>query len=260
MAFWIPRQNLFSHQLHPTGSTNDLLLFDSALFDGLQLPEGVDKKLVVNCILERHGNAALAHPDPEWMRHYIGTWSARRLPIWEKLEATLHLEYNPIENYDRKEDIEEKRVIGRTTSSSANGTNSENLSETSSGTSSGETSETGSEDTTGETKRDVSAENATDYQADTKDTNTITVGRKTDGTSSTETSQESSSDRSSSMATETSGAENTTDTFTHSNRTHGNIGVTTSQQMIQSERDLVRYSLIEEIAEDYRDAFCLDVY
>lgn len=236
------------------------MLFDSTLFDGLQLPEGVDKKLVVNCILERHGNAALAHPDPEWMRHYIGTWSARRLPIWEKLDATLHLEYNPIENYDRKEDIEEKRVIGRTTSGSANGTNTENLSETSSGTSSEETSETGTEDTTEENIRDVSAENATDYQADTKNTNTATVGRKTDGTTSNETSQESSSDRNISTTSETSGKENTTDTFTHSNRTHGNIGVTTSQQMIQSERDLVRYSLIEEITEDYRDAFCLDVY
>lgn len=236
------------------------MLFDSTLFDGLQLPEGVDKKLVISCILERHGNAALAHPDPEWMKHYIGTWSARRLPIWQKLDATLHLEYNPIENYDRKEDIEEKRVIGRTTSGSTNGTNSENLSESSSGTSSGETSETGSEDTTGENKRDVSAENATDYQADTKDTNTVSMGRRTDGTSSTETSQESSSNRSNSMESKSSGTENTTDTFTHSNRTHGNIGVTTSQQMIQSERDLVRYSLIEEITEDYRDAFCLDVY
>ena len=236
------------------------MLFDSTLFDGLQLPEGIDKNLVINCILERHGNAALAHPDPKWMKHYIGMWSTRRLPIWTKLDATLHLEYNPIENYDRKEDIEEKRVTGRTTSGSTNGTNSENLSESSSGTSSGETSETGSENTTGENKRDVSAENATDYQADTKNTNTNTVGRKTDGTSSTETSQESSSDRSISMAAETSDTENTTDTLTHSNRTHGNIGVTTSQQMIQAERDLVRYSLIEEIAEDYRDAFCIDVY
>lgn len=236
------------------------MLFDSTLFDGLQLPDGVDKKLVVNCILERHGDTALANPDPEWMKHYISTWSARRLSIWKKLDATLHLEYNPIENYDRKEDIEEKRLIGKTSSGSTNSTNSEKLSESTSGTSSEETSETGTEDTTGESKRDVSAENATDYQPDTKDTNTITVGRKTDGTASTETSQESNSDRSNLMAAETSGEENTTDTFTHSNRTHGNIGVTTSQQMIQSERDLVRYSLIEEIAEDYRDAFCLDVY
>ena len=232
MTFWIPRQNLYSHQLHPTGSTNELLLFDSTLFDNLQLPEGVDKKLVVNCILERHGNAALAHPDPEWMRHYIGTWSARRLLIWTKLEATLHLEYNPIENYDRKVEIEEKRKTDRMTSGIASGTNGET------------NSEERSENQT--SLHDVSAENATDYQADSKDT--VTGG----GTSSYRRDIDTSS--------ETSGEENTTDTFTHSNRSHGNIGVTTSQQMIQSERDLVRYSLIEEIAEDYRDAFCLDVY
>lgn len=232
MAFWILRQNLYSHQLHPTGSTNDLLLFDSTLFDNLRLPEGVDKKLVISCILERHGNAALARPDPEWMRHYIGTWSARRLPIWQKLDATLHLEYNPIENYDRKEDIEEKRTTERTTSDTASGTNGETNAE---------------ERTENETTlHDVSAENASNYQPDSKDT--VTGG----GTSSYRRDIDTSS--------ETSGEENTTDTFTHSNRTHGNIGVMTSQQMIQSERDLVRYSLIEEIAEDYRYAFCLDVY
>ncbi len=208
------------------------MLFDSTLFDGLQLPEGVDKKLVINCIIERHGNAALAHPDPKWMKHYIGTWSARRLPIWQKLDATLHLEYNPIENYDRKEDIEERRTTGRTSSSSASGTNGET------------NTEERSENQT--SLHDVSAENASDYQADSKDT--VTGG----GTSSYRRDIDTSS--------EISGQENVTDTFTHSNRTHGNIGVTTSQQMIQAERELVRYSLIEEIAEDYRDAFCLDVY
>lgn len=208
------------------------MLFDSTLFDGLQLPEGVDKKLVINCIIERHGNAALAHPDPEWMRHYIGTWSARRLPIWQKLNTTLHLEYNPIENYDRKEDIEEKRTTGRTSSSLASGTNGET------------NAEERSENQT--SLHDVSAENASDYQADSKDT--VTGGVTSSYRRDIDTSSE------------ISGQENVTDTFTHSNRTHGNIGVTTSQQMIQAERDLVRYSLIEEIAEDYRDAFCLDVY
>lgn len=166
------------------------------------------------------------------MKHYIGTWSARRLPIWQKLDATLHLEYNPIENYDRMEDIKEVRTTARTTSGTTSGTNGETNSE---------------ERTENETSlHDVSAENASDYQPDSKDT--VTGGVTSSYRRDIDTSSE------------TSGTEDTRDTFTHNNRTHGNIGVTTSQQMIQSERDLVRYSLIEEIAEDYRDAFCLDVY
>ena len=232
MPFWIPRQNLYSHQLHPTGSTNNLLLVKPSLFDGMILPDGIDKDLVINCILERHGNTALAHPNPDWMAHYIGTWSARRLSVWSKLAATLNLEYNPIENYDRMEEITETRQTDRTTSGSASGTNRENESEE---REENETSEHG-----------VSAENASDYQEDSKDT--------ISGGGSTSTS------RDIDTRSETSGTENIADTFKHSNRTHGNIGVTTSQQMIQAERDLVRYSLIEEIAEDYRDAFCLDVY
>ena len=33
----------------------------------------------------------------------IGRWSAKELPIWDRLYKTTLLEYNPIENYDRKE-------------------------------------------------------------------------------------------------------------------------------------------------------------
>lgn len=175
---------------------------------------------------------ALFHPDPAYMKAAIGSWSKRRLPIWNKLYKSTILEYNPIENYDRQEDIEESRTTDRTTSGSATGTNRDVNSET--------------RTETEETKRDVSAENASDYQPDAKDT--ITGG----GTVS--------ANRDINTESETSGNENVTDTFRHSNRTHGNIGVTTSQQMIQSEREVARYSVIEEIAEDYNDAFCLLIY
>ncbi len=232
MPFRVPLGGLLSHQLLPTGSTNDLLTFDNTLFDNLKLPEGVEIAEVVNCILEKHGCAALAHPDPIWMKHYIGTWSARRLYNWQKLYNTLNLEYNPIENYDRTEEITDTTQTDRTTAGKASGTNTET------------TQENRSENET--SKHDVSAENATDYQSDSRD---VTTG-----------GGEVSGNRNIGTTSETSGTEGITENYKHSNRTHGNIGVTTSQQMIEAERSLVRYSLIEEIAEDYRDAFCLDVY
>ena len=92
------------------------------------------------------------------------------------------------------------------------------------------------------TEHQVSAENVYTYQPDNKDSanDNVSVRRTTD----------------------TSGnvGEAGTDSFTHSNHTHGNIGVTTSQQMIEAQRSVVRYSLIDEIAADYRDAFCLSIY
>lgn len=43
--------------------------------------------------------------------------------------------------------------------------------------------------------------------------------------------------------------------------TYGNIGVTTSQQMLAAELDIVgRLDLINYIADDFRNEFCLDVY
>lgn len=202
------------------------------MFSNLTLPSGLNRDTAIDTIIEKHGMTALAHPSPDWMKHFIGVWSARRQETWQKLYNSTQLEYNPIENYDRKEDITETREISKETSGKTSGTTSE---------------VTEAESTANnETKRDVSAENATDYQPDTRDIGTGTINDS--GT------------RDLNLKSENSGDESSLDKFTHTNRTHGNIGVTTSQQMIQSERELVRYVIYDEIAEDYRDAFCLDLY
>lgn len=46
----------------------------------------------------------------------------------------------------------------------------------------------------------------------------------------------------------------------HSGRTHGNIGITTSQQMIQAELDLRENTFIENVANDFKHMFCVQVY
>ena len=44
-------------------------------------------------------------------------------------------------------------------------------------------------------------------------------------------------------------------------RIHGNIGVTTSQQMLAAELDIIpRLDIIDYIADEFRDEFCLYVY
>lgn len=43
-------------------------------------------------------------------------------------------------------------------------------------------------------------------------------------------------------------------------RAMGNIGVTTTQQMIESQRNVVQFDLEKFIADDFKQAFCLQVY
>ena len=52
----------------------------------------------------------------------------------------------------------------------------------------------------------------------------------------------------------------TNSTNQRENHTSGNIGVTTSQQMIQQERDVAQYNIVQEIVNDFKRRFCLLVY
>lgn len=244
MPYKIPLPNFLANVLHPTGSTIDLLEADENLFSNMVLPDGVDRDLVIETILEKYGMQALVRPDPSYMKKHIGVWSRRKLWTWTKLYDTLNLKYNPIDNTDKYEDYTDKRTTERTTSgetaSTSGGTDSRTENETTSGTRN-ETAE-----------HDVSAENASDYQPDSRDT---TRGSNEDSRENTARGTTSLTSNSTNSETE-----NYSDTFMHTLHTHGNIGVTTTQQMIESERESVRYNLVEEIAADYQAAFCLDIY
>lgn len=91
------------NELHQ-GGIRALLAWQPDLFDGLQLPEDVSAEDVVDRIIYKYGDAPLSTPDPDVIRFYIGRWSTRRLPLWERYKAAIELEYDPIENYDRHED------------------------------------------------------------------------------------------------------------------------------------------------------------
>lgn len=47
---------------------------------------------------------------------------------------------------------------------------------------------------------------------------------------------------------------------THEAELKGNIGVTTTQEMIESERRVVSYSVVEQIAREFKERFCILVY
>lgn len=57
-----------------------------------------------------------------------------------------------------------------------------------------------------------------------------------------------------------SGSSNTKTNGTHKGRTHGNVGVTTSQQMIEAERNVSEFNIIDYIVQSFKRRFCIMVY
>lgn len=78
--------------------------WDSTILDGLIVPDGVDRETVINNLLRECAELEIIYPQPEALKFFVGEWAKERLPIWKKLESTMHYNYDPISNYDRKEE------------------------------------------------------------------------------------------------------------------------------------------------------------
>lgn len=157
-----------------------LYQYDNRIFDGLALPQGVDKETLVNNLLSEAAEFEVLYPEPRFLSNMISAWSAKELPVWEKLVETLHYEYDPISNYDRNEES----------------TN------------------------TGESLGKVAGYNASDL-------------------------------------VNSSGA--STDVRRRA-RIWGNIGVTTTQQMIDEQRRIVKFNIMDYIIDSFIRRFCLTIY
>lgn len=101
--------------------------YDNTIFDLLSVPEGLTKDTLVNNILLRSSEFEVLYPDPDFMKSAIGDFSNAWQPTFERWVNALALEYNPLENYDRKEDWTDTRnghnsgtTSGRTNSTTTN--------------------------------------------------------------------------------------------------------------------------------------------
>lgn len=91
--------------MRATLSLQALYDYNGDLFNGLAVPEGVRRQVVINNILLETWDMEVLFPDPNIMQDAITKWAALRLPVWTELQKTQEYEYNPIENYDRRSDI-----------------------------------------------------------------------------------------------------------------------------------------------------------
>lgn len=198
------------------------------LFDGLSVPNGIDKENVKDNILLESENLEVLYSNPDFLKAAITVWSTERLPIWEKLYATTQYEYNPIENYDRYEE----------------GTNS------ASGTSSG--SNTARE--SGESSGTSSGQNESISSNTAYDSNSFADSSKGTSSGTNSTTNEESHETTNSGNNE---YENSGSFTTH---VHGNIGVRSSQELIEQERRIADFCITSYIVEEFIDKFCIGVY
>ena len=104
--------------LQPRMTLYGMYQYDPTLFDGVVLPEGMDKTLMVNQIIRQSGDLFPYYQAPPQVKTAITEWFTRRKNNFAKLWQGFTAEYNPIENYDRQEDSTETPNITHTLTNS----------------------------------------------------------------------------------------------------------------------------------------------
>ena len=74
--------------------------YDENVFDGFQVPQGLDRQTAIDTIVLNCAELEVVYPTIDIMRFAIANWSKRNQPIWQKLWDTVTVKYNPIWNVD----------------------------------------------------------------------------------------------------------------------------------------------------------------
>lgn len=109
-----------------------LYQYDEGIFDNLELPDDIDRDILITEICTECSDFALLYPDYDFMRMLIGVWSRKEARIWSAMLESELVEYNPIENYDRYETI--TREVESASSGSSSGSAQSNATSTASQT------------------------------------------------------------------------------------------------------------------------------
>ena len=202
-----------------------LYSWDAQIFDLMQLPSGCDRQNIIDNILLECSELTVIYPDWGFMQKAIGAWSAKELEIWNKIYDLEHMDYNPIENYDRVEDeVENIGNKGKTVNVNSSINNS--------------TSFDSAENTGSVAGFNADTLNPQNRQ-NSSSSNLAKDGGQASGMSIADTEQSRS----------------------RGSRIHGNIGVTTTQQMMEQELSILPKVHIDDyIINSFKARFCILVY
>lgn len=219
-----------------------------SLFDNMKLPEGIDKEILCDNIIQRGSDFEVEYPNADYMRSSIGVWSRKWYWTFNKWLVAINTEYKPLENYDRYEDwtdnnthkdddtINSERDI---TANQKNDTTSNMTTDTKELT---EVEQTKSAfDSAG-----YSPYEKTNTDSDIEETNKVESNSNTDNTNNDK-------------YTETKGNTGEYQNI-HSGHLHGNIGVTSAQDMLRQEIDIAYFNLYDRITDIFINEYCIPIY
>lgn len=207
--------------------------YNNALFDNVDLPEGIDKSDFINTFLLNYGEYPVIYPAWDIMKFALGVWSKKWYHSIERIILAMTEEYNPLHNFDRHESY----------------TDTENKAETNTTTYGSTITETDTRqiDTDGTNTAEVSAYNESTYQPDNKQTidNTETHS----GSVETERDGKDINDMTGSRG------------LNHTGHLYGNIGVTESTTMLRHELDIrANQNILDIVAEMLFKEVCIFTY
>lgn len=270
--------------------------FDNTLFDKLSFPDGIDRELAINRILNKSEEFELIYSDFDYLQDRIGIWGEIWSRTFSKWVEALNVEYDPLFNYDRHEvytdttnrvyedkhdkafDDSHNNIKSDNSNKNFEDSHTTNRADASSEESKSTSNTITSSDTDSDTTKKVSAYDEASYSDKELETSNATsnqtgsgnaegnvsvnsVSNESSGNSGKESLNNNSVESGNTSGTETNNtAGNSNEVTQHSAHLYGNIGVTTSQQMLRDQLDIVTWNLYEHISDIFIDEFCILVY
>lgn len=213
---------------------------NGAIWDDIELPEGLDKDILINEILRRNGEFPVVWPDADFLKTQIDFFFKKWKHNFTRWVEAANKEYEALYNVDV------------TTTTTEEGTNEANSA--SSGRNNGTVNRSGSSSSNG-TSANTSTESKAAYDSNTFQNVRQVVDNGTTSLSTSETDSETSSATNSESMTSNSEHEILTEEYKR-----GNQGLTMSQELLLAEYNAWLFNLYNQIADIFASEFCVCIY
>lgn len=237
--------------------------YDHTILDFFHYPDKwdtVDKDVFINRLLLDTAELEILYPDADIFKTAIKYWSAAEVQNWNKLYDTTVLDYNPIWNKNGTVTETEKHIKNNNYTDVTDGkiadhssTNGNQNTETSGNENTNTTNNTNEKDYVFGFNSESAAQSGQTVTDDTGRTNT-------DRTENIKTNNSANTDATTTNNTNFKHDEKENIDREYTRTEQGNIGITTTQQMINEEREVDKFNLMDYIIDRFKQRFCLLVY